>query len=395
MDFSVLPPEVTSTLMYSGPGSSSMVAAASAWNAIAGELSSASRGYTAVLSQLASEEWMGPASGSMVEAAQPYVDWVAESAALAEQTGTQAMSAAASFEAAFASIVPPPLVAANRSELAEVLQSNLFGTYDHLVVELQAEYEEMWAHNSSVMFNYAASSAQSTKMKAFPPSPTVTNPAGSSAQAAAANSAAGNSANSLQSFLDQIQAELTKLSNNFNSALWGAEKPILERLWFLVTGQSVLPSNMGAFLNGVSPYSSWFYSTEGLPYFSVGMGNMGVQMAKTGGLLNAVTPAAAAAIPKPPISAAVGGLGGQVSVGLGARHIGHLSVPASFPGASVAAAPPPAVVAVSEPITVAESGAGNVMGGLPVGAGGAGRGSAAGPRYGFKPTVVARPFAAG
>lgn len=50
-DFSLLPPEVTSALMYSGPGASSFVAAASAWNALATELTSTAQGYEAVLDQ--------------------------------------------------------------------------------------------------------------------------------------------------------------------------------------------------------------------------------------------------------------------------------------------------------------------------------------------------------
>ncbi|EPQ47737.1 PPE family protein [Mycobacterium sp. 012931] len=56
MDYGMLPPEVTSALMYAGPGSSSMVAAASAWNALAAELNSTAQGYLTVITQLSSEE---------------------------------------------------------------------------------------------------------------------------------------------------------------------------------------------------------------------------------------------------------------------------------------------------------------------------------------------------
>lgn len=38
MDFGRRPPEVTSALMYMGPGSTSMTAAASVWNRVAAEL---------------------------------------------------------------------------------------------------------------------------------------------------------------------------------------------------------------------------------------------------------------------------------------------------------------------------------------------------------------------
>ncbi|MEB3984438.1 hypothetical protein OQ968_24670, partial [Mycobacterium sp. 663a-19] len=53
-------------------------------------------------------------------------------------------------------------------------------------------------------------------------------------------------------------------------------------------------------------------------------------------------------------------------------------------------------VPVSEVITAPESGAGNLVGGVPATTGaGMARGAGAGPRYGFKPTVMARPLSAG
>ncbi|MCV7310668.1 PPE domain-containing protein, partial [Mycobacterium paraffinicum] len=39
-DFGALPPEVNSARIYAGPGSGSLMTAASAWNAIAAELQS-------------------------------------------------------------------------------------------------------------------------------------------------------------------------------------------------------------------------------------------------------------------------------------------------------------------------------------------------------------------
>ena len=38
-DFGALPPEINSTRMYAGPGSAPMMAAATAWNNLAAELS--------------------------------------------------------------------------------------------------------------------------------------------------------------------------------------------------------------------------------------------------------------------------------------------------------------------------------------------------------------------
>ena len=104
----------------------------------------------------------------------------------------------------------------------------------------------------------------------------------------------------------------------------------------------------------------------------------------------------------PGLGAGVGGAGGQVAAGLGngahvGAHTAGLSVPASFPAQPQrAAVKPMSAVPVSEPITSGEGGTGNLVGGMPVGAGALGRGGAGvGPRYGFKPTVMARPLPAG
>ncbi|BCI88345.1 hypothetical protein NIIDMKKI_35510 [Mycobacterium kansasii] len=42
-----------------------------------------------------------------------------------------------------------------------------------------------------------------------------------------------------------------------------------------------------------------------------------------------------------------------------------------------------------------EAGAGNLLGGMPLAGAGAGAAAGAGPRYGFRPTVMARPPFAG
>ncbi len=100
LDFGALPPEVNSGRMYAGPGSGPIMAAASAWQAIAGQLDSVARGYTAVILGLQGETWSGSASTAMADAAQPYVEWIATAAAKAEETAGQARAAGAAYEGA-------------------------------------------------------------------------------------------------------------------------------------------------------------------------------------------------------------------------------------------------------------------------------------------------------
>src|ERR1700683_4056340 len=116
LDFGALPPDINSARMYMGPGSSSFQVAASAWNGLAAELQSAAQGYETTITQLAGDEWTGPASAAMASAAQPYVTWMQETAAQAEQAATQAQAAAAAHEHAFAATVAPPPGADNRGD---------------------------------------------------------------------------------------------------------------------------------------------------------------------------------------------------------------------------------------------------------------------------------------
>jgi PPE-repeat protein len=391
-DLAALPPEVSSALIYSGPGSSSLTAAASAWNAVAVELASTAQGLDKVVTQLTGEEWLGPSSTALAAAVQPYVSWVSTTAGQAEHAASQALSAAAAFETVFASVVPPPLIAANRAELAQAVSTNVLGLNNNVIAQLESQYAEFWSQNASALYNYAASSAAATKISSFTDAPAIANPS------AALGSATSSPATSIQSWIQglvtNLQARIQSLSGPFvgNTA---TSKSALTEIWFLLTGQTALPTNLGGFVNGYSPFASFFYNTEGLPYFSVGMGNFGTQISKSAGWLGGAAPAAAAAVPK---GIAGLGAGGQVAAGLGqGAHLSSLSVPSSWPGATLpSVAKPMSAIPVSEPITAGEPGAGNLVGGMPVGAGALGRGGAGvAPRYGFKPTIMARPLPAG
>ena len=410
VDLGSLPPEITSAMIYSGPGSSSMMAAASAWNGLAAELNSAALGYDKVLTALSSEEWMGPASASMVSAAQPYVTWMATTATQAEEAAARAQAAAGAYETALASVVPPPLIALNRANLVQAQQYNVLGLNNGVIAQLEAQYSEFWAQNAAAMYSYAGQSAAAAKVTPYTSAPTIVNPAASANQGAAVAAAQAGPAASLQQtlqgYLKQFQGALALLASPSGTAKLvsqaGTQFPSITEAWFLLTGQTILPTSIGSMLNGVQPYASYFYNVEGLPYFSVGMGNFGTQIAKSSGLLTAPAAAAAAAVPKalPSLGGLLGGGGaiaktaGAVGELGGAGSLGKLTVPASWvsatAGASHAAPQLVSTVSAAPEAAAGAGGPGSLLGGLPLA--GAGSGAAgAGPRYGFKPTVMARP----
>ncbi|HYX99624.1 MAG TPA: PPE family protein [Mycobacterium sp.] len=411
VDFGALPPEVNSALMYTGPGSSSFQVAASAWNGLAAELQSAAQGYETTITQLASDAWNGPASAAMASAAQPYITWLQQTAAQAEQAATQAQAATAAYEQAFAATVAPPLVAANRAETAAAVQANVFGQYTPLIAQLEAQYGQMWAQDAAAMYGYAGQSASATQVTPFATPAATTNPAGTATQASAVSAATGNSAaSSSQSILSQLSSSLTGQLQGLASpaASTAAVTPTpFQDLYAFIFGTTVLPTNLSALVGNYSPYASLFYNTEGLPYFSVGMGNFGVQIAKSAGMLGGAAPAAAA-----PALHGLSGLGGALggggaagagaaahsvsAISGGAGSVGRLAVPASWIGGAPAAAPQGVqLVSSVSAAPEAAAGSGNLMGGMPLAGTRAGFGNGLGPRYGFKPTVMPRPPSAG
>src|ERR1700745_3412844 len=126
-DFAAQPPEVISAKIYSGPGTGSLQAAASAWEGLAGELQSTASDFQSVISGLTTGSWEGPSSAAAAAAAAPDVSWLSATEGPGEQTAGAARAAASAYETALAATVPPEEVTANRIQLASLLQTNVFG----------------------------------------------------------------------------------------------------------------------------------------------------------------------------------------------------------------------------------------------------------------------------
>jgi PPE-repeat protein len=397
--FDSLPPDVTSALIYSGPGSTSYTTAASAWNAIAAELQSYALGINNVVTELSSEEWLGVSSTAMASAVGPFVQWAQKTATQAEQNATSASSAAAAYEQVFASVTPPPVIALNRAQLLKATATNIFGQNNNVISQLEQQYQGYWAKNTSALNAYQTQSTSATKqLTPATAAPKIATDSATANQTAASSATAGTG--TAQQAVSQATTGTTKAAAVNAPA---AATPPTSELWFLLTGQTTLPSNLAAFANGLNPFAAIAYNTEGLPYFSVGMGNSGVQIAKSTGALGGAAASAASAAPKG-LSGLGGMLGGganaapTVAAGLGnAASIGKLAVPAAWNGALPGVVHPTSAIPVSAISAAPEatSGPGNLLGGMPLAGMGTGGATGAGPRYGFKPTVMARPPFAG
>ncbi|UQX13506.1 PPE family protein [Candidatus Mycobacterium methanotrophicum] len=334
MDFGALPPEITSGRMYSGAGSGSMLAAAVAWDGLAAELQSTATSYSSVISRLTSGSWTGPSSASMAVAAAPYVAWMSDTAAQAKEAALQARAAAAAYETAFAATVPPPMIAANRSQLASLVATNIFGQNTAAITATEAQYGEMWAQDAAAMYGYAGSSAAATQVTPFTEPPQTTNAAGLAAQGAAVAQAAGSStgtgAQSILSGIPQLLQELASASTSWNTTIGGllnsltgssSAASVYQSLFAIGSGaKAVLPINdaMISTILGMVEFQTFFYPLglggalgDLLPKLGAGMGEAGA------------------------LGAARLGVAASASVGR-AGLVGMLSVPPSWAAATPA-----------------------------------------------------------
>jgi PPE-repeat protein len=152
--FTVFPPEINSALMFAGAGSGPLSTAASAWDALASDLSGAASSFQSVVSGLTDGPWAGPASISMAAAATPYVGWLSAAAGHAEAAALQARTAATAFETALAATVPTPAVTSNRVTQLGLIATNFLGQNTPAIFMKEFEYMEMWAQDVAAMVGY-------------------------------------------------------------------------------------------------------------------------------------------------------------------------------------------------------------------------------------------------
>ncbi|OBK23237.1 hypothetical protein A5634_05610 [Mycobacterium asiaticum] len=386
MDYSIFPPEFNSTRMYTGPGAGSLLASAGSWDAVAAELNTTAETYESVIGELTSVGWFGPASQAMTAAVIPYMGWLFATAEQTQQTAMQARSAAAAFEQAFATTVPPPLVAANRAQLMLLIATNLLGQNTAAIAATEAEYAEMWAQDAVAMNGYATASAAASMLTPFVSPEENTDPAGLAAQDAAVNQA--NSA----AATDPVSQLISQLLANYNQWVQGLDQwaagirailvaegspDVLDLLNYLNDGVSSLTSPISAFTALISVLSQAGASSAA-PFDFSGM-----------------VPALAEGL-APVVSALeTGGVGSAISAAVRqAGFIGPLSVPPSWAAPSVRTV---SALSGSGMTTLpgtegAEAGMPGVPG-APIAA--PGRAGIAIPRYGVKLTVMPRPPAAG
>jgi PPE-repeat protein len=386
LDFGALPPEINSGRIYSGPGSAPLLAAASAWDALASELQTTAASYTSTIGELTSSGWQGPSSVAAADAAAPYTAWLSSTAAQAEHTASQAQAAAGAYEAAFAASIPPPVIAANRALLAALVATNFLGINTPAIAATEATYAEFWAQDAGAMYAYAGAATTASQLTPFTAAPATTNDSGQATQsAAAANSAADSTTSSIEAFLTQLNTDLTQFGtelSTYSTQLYNLFPQTTTTLSQLVTELGLPPSVTNAInlfnqslttgASTISTYAAGPWSVLGFGSLlknwwqvSISIPNLGVGIQGIGPLIHP-TPITGALSPLLHSGLLSGsyapeGLSPATALAGRAGYIGGLSVPqnwaASVPAVRTVAAEMDATAAEAAPeLALAQNG---------------------------------------
>jgi PPE-repeat protein len=390
-DFGSRPPEINSALIYSGAGAGPLTNASSAFSNLSAELSSNATSFESVISQLTGSEWQGPSSEAMAAAAQPYITWLTTTSGQLQEAATKAMSSAAAYQQAHSASIPPALILANRTQLAQLVAKNTLGQYTGAIAANEAQYGEFWAQDAAAMYGYASASSAAATLSPLTPPEQNTNPAGQAQQASAVSSAAGSNGSTAA-----LNNSLGGLQNAASAAASPAASAAQD------TGTSIL-----------SALNSLF----GVPIVGNTIYNIGVTLAWNTAMMTATLPLLGHFLAGAPFGVTISdtaplgaGLGfgttlagageslggGATLAGMGsATSVGGMSVPAAWSAATPEVAVGDATLtgsgwtaAVDEGAVGASGGGMNgVMPGMASAGGKSGMGMA-GPRYGVKPKVM-------
>ena len=310
------PPEVHSASLSSGPGPSSLLVAAGAWNALSAEYASVADELGAVLAGVQAGLWEGPSAEQYVAAHVPYLAWLMLASANSAAAAAAHEIAAAAYTTALAAMPTLVELSANHAVHGVLVATNFFGINMIPIALNEADYARMWIQAATTMTTYqtVSSVAAGSTPQTTPAPQIVKAPGSSSAQTGAAQAAQPGASTGLGDELADLVQRLgvspeivdeygiDNIYDFLNNPISYTETHLISRL--LTDPLALLENPLYVFFDGDEVFFPLGYAispaTAGLAVASVG--SLGGLAGLAG--LSAVAPAPTAVAPALPLAQA-------------------------------------------------------------------------------------------